>query len=43
MKADINVASGDVAYERVVDAIDVAQGAGASRIGLTDEPDRGTR
>ena len=31
-------ASGDVAYERIVAAIDVAQGAGASRIGLADEP-----
>jgi biopolymer transport protein ExbD len=31
-------AAGGVAYERVVSAIDVAQGAGASRIGLADEP-----
>jgi len=31
-------AARDVAYERVVAAIDVAQGAGASRIGLADEP-----
>ena len=31
-------ASGGVAYERVVAAIDVAQGAGASRVGLADEP-----
>jgi biopolymer transport protein ExbD len=30
-------AAGDVAYERVVAAIDVAQGAGASRIGLAGE------
>jgi biopolymer transport protein ExbD len=30
-------ASGDVAYERVVAAVDVARGAGASRIGLVDE------
>jgi biopolymer transport protein ExbD len=31
-------AAGDVAYERVVAAIDVARGAGASRVGLADEP-----
>lgn len=31
-------AAGDVAYETVVAAVDVAQGAGASRIGLADEP-----
>jgi biopolymer transport protein ExbD len=36
-------ASGDMAYERVVGAIDVAQGAGASRVGLADEPGSGTR
>ena len=36
-------ASGDVAYERVVAAIDVAQGAGASRVGLADEPGSDTR
>jgi len=30
-------AAGDVGYERVVAAIDVAQGAGASRIGLVEE------
>jgi biopolymer transport protein ExbD len=29
--------AGDVAYERVVAAVDVAQGAGASRIGLVEE------
>ena len=28
---------GDVPYERVVAAVDVAQGAGASRIGLVEE------
>lgn len=31
-------AAGQVAYEKVVAAIDVAQGAGATRIGLADEP-----
>lgn len=31
-------ASGDVAYEKLVVAVDVARGAGASRIGLADEP-----
>jgi biopolymer transport protein TolR len=30
-------AAGDAAYERVVAAIDVARGAGASRIGLADD------
>lgn len=32
-------AEGDVPYERVVAAIDAAQGAGASRIGLANDPD----
>lgn len=31
-------AAGDVAYDRVVAVIDVAQGAGASRIGLVEGP-----
>ena len=31
-------AAGDVPYERVVAAIDTAQGAGAARIGLMDDP-----
>jgi biopolymer transport protein ExbD len=34
-------AAGDVAYERVVAVIDIAQGAGASRIGLADAPGSG--
>jgi biopolymer transport protein ExbD len=36
-------AAPDVAYERVVIAIDVAQGAGASRIGLVEEADADRR
>ncbi len=31
-------AAADVSYERVVAAIDVAAGAGATRIGLADDP-----
>jgi biopolymer transport protein ExbD len=31
--------AGEVAYERVVAALDVAAGAGAARIGLVDEPE----